>query len=202
MDILQVTDELESLIETGMRVPGFRRKVLVDVDRLTVLGSELRTAVPANIQEAQEVLKQKESIINQAYLEAQRIRGEADREAQEVKTVAQEEHHLKVDETEIVKTAEAKGQEIKDEAMMESALILQDAQRRAYEIQTEAEAITENRRDGADAYAREVLYNLEEQLAESLGQVRRGIDALRVGGDIPGPVVEPMREQVPIEVPA
>ena len=116
MDILQVTDEMESLIETGMRVPGFRRKVLGDVERLSVLGSELRTAVPANIQEAQEVLKQKESIINQAYLEAQRIRGEADREAQEVKTVAQEEHHLKVDETEIVKTAEAKGQEIKDEA--------------------------------------------------------------------------------------
>ena len=202
MDILQVTEELETLVETGIRVPGFRKKVLVDIDRLSVLSDEIRTAVPANIQEAQEVLKQKESIINQTYLEAQRIRDEADREATEVKTVAQEEHHLKVDETEIVKAAEAKGQEIKDEGMMESALILQDTQRRAYEIQAESEAVAENRRDGADAYAREVLCNLEEQLAESLGQIRRGIDALRAGEDLRGPAREPVREQVQVEVPA
>ncbi|MCH8206214.1 MAG: hypothetical protein IH956_04340 [Chloroflexi bacterium] len=202
MDILQVTEELELLLETGIRVPGFRKKVLVDTDRLSELGGELRAAVPANIQEAQEILKQKESIINQAYLEAQRIRNEADQEADEVKTVAQQEHHLKVDETEIVKAAEAKSQEIKDEAMMESALILQDTQRRAYEVQTEAEAIAANRRDGADAYAREVLCNLEEQLANSLGQVRKGIDALRAGEDIRGPAREPVREQVQVQVPA
>jgi hypothetical protein len=202
MDILQVTEELELLVESGIRVPGFRKKVLIDIDRLSVLGDELRVAVPANIQEAQEILKQKESIVNQAYLESQRIRDEADQEATELKTVAQEEHHLKVDETEIVKAAEAKAQEIKDEAMMESALILQDTQRRAYEIQTEAEAIAGNRRDGADAYAREVLCNLEEQLANSLGQIRKGIDALRAGEDIRGPVREPVQEQVQVQVPA
>ena len=200
MDILQITEELELLVETGIRVPGFRKKVLVDIDRLSGLGGELRVAVPANIQEAQEILKQKESIISQAYLEAQRIRDEAGQEADEVTSVAQQVHHLKVDETEIVKSAEAKAQEIKDEAMMESALILQDTQRRAYEIQTEAEAIADNRRDGADAYAREVLCNLEEQLANSLGQIRTGIDALRAGEDLRGPVREPAREQV--QVPA
>ena len=98
MDIMQVTEELESLVETGVRVPGFRKKVLVDIVKLTDLGESLRDAVPANIQEAQEILKQKESIVNQAYLEAQRIRDDATREAQEIKSIAQREHHLKIDE--------------------------------------------------------------------------------------------------------
>ena len=58
--------------------------------------------------------------------------------------------------------------------------ILQDAQRKAYRILDDAEGASVTRRDGADHYAREVLFNLEEQLADILGQVRRGIDALKL----------------------
>ena len=202
MDILQVTEELDTLVQTGVRVPGFRKKVLVDIDQLVMLGDELRRAVPANIQEAREILRQKESIVNQAYLEAQRIRDDAAREVHEIRTVAQEEHHLKVDETEIVRAAETKAQQIKDEAMMESTLILQDTQRRAYEIQSESESVANNRRNGADAYAREVLSNLEEQLAESLAQIRKGIDALRVGEEYRGEVRDGAMEQNGVGVPA
>ena len=199
MDILQVTDELESLVETGVRVPGFRKKVLVDIGKLTNLGESLRDSVPANIQEAQEILKQKESIVNQAYLEAQRIRDEATRDAQEIKSIAQREHHLKVDESEIVKASESRAEEIKDQAMMESALILQDSQRRAFEIQGEMESLAEKRREGADAYAREVLCNLEEHMAQSLAQIRRGIDALRSGEDIDIVTSQLTRESAKIE---
>ena len=202
MDILQITEELETLLQTGVRVPGFRKKVLVDIDQLAMLGDELRRAVPADIQEAQEILRQKESIVNQAYLEAQRVRDDAAREVHEIRTVAQEEHHLKVDETEVVRAAEAKAQQIKDEAMMESALILQDTQRRAYEIQSESESLANNRRDGADAYAREVLSNLEEQLADSLAQIRRGIDTLQVGEEYGEEVRSRTAEQNGVRVPA
>ncbi len=202
MDILQITEELETLLQTGVRVPGFRKKVLVDIDQLAMLGDELRRAVPADIQEAQEILRQKESIVNQAYLEAQRVRDDAAREVHEIRTVAQEEHHLKVDETEVVRAAEAKAQQIKDEAMMESALILQDTQRRAHEIQSESESLANNRRDGADAYAREVLSNLEEQLADSLAQIRRGIDTLQVGEEYGEEVRSRTAEQNGVRVPA
>ena len=34
------------------------------------------------------------------------------------------------------------------------------------------------RREGADQYAKETLFDLEERLASQLGQVRRGIDTL------------------------
>ena len=36
------------------------------------------------------------------------------------------------------------------------------------------------RRDGADQYARETLFDLEERLAGLLGQVRKGIDSLGI----------------------
>ena len=79
-----------------------------------------------------------------------------------------------------MKAAEAKGQEIREDASYESQQILQDAQRKAYRIVNEAESSAMGRREGADHYARKVLFNLEEQLAEVLGQVRKGIDALKL----------------------
>ena len=179
MDNMNVVEDLQSLVDTGTRVPGFRNKVLVDVGRLMALGQDWSGSVPAMVQEAKEILNQRDSIINQAYLEAQRIKGSAEQGAVDIAAAAEEEHIFKVDETEIVKAAEAKAQGTQDEAMMESSLILQDAQRKAYQIQEEAEATADSRRDGADRYTREVLFNLEEQLAEALGQVRRGIDSLR-----------------------
>ena len=63
--------------------------------------------------------------------------------------------------------------------MAEAERIIQDAQRRAYRIVSESEDVAASRREGADQYASEVLFSLEEQLSELLGQIRRGIDTLR-----------------------
>ena len=180
MEIGHIADEIKLLASTGTRVPGFRRKVMVDIDRMITLGDELRRAMPADIQEASEVIKMKESIINQSYLEAKRIRGVAEEEAGALTSAAHEEHASRVDDSEVLKAAELKGQEIREEAAYEAQQILQDAQRKAYRIINESEGASTSRRDGADHYAREVLFNLEEQMAEVLGQVRRGIDALKL----------------------
>ena len=40
MNSLNITEELQSLVETGTRVPGLRSKILVDIDRLNALGEE------------------------------------------------------------------------------------------------------------------------------------------------------------------
>ena len=180
MNSPHVIEELQSLVDTGTRVPGFRRKVLVDVDHLEALVEELRSSVPASFEEAEEILKQKESIINQVTLEARRIKGAAEQEAQAMTVAAERSHQSKVDESEIVKSSEGKAQVIQDEAMVEAQQIVEDAQRRAYRFMDQAEASANNRRDGADQYAREILFSLEERLAEVLGQVRRGIDALNL----------------------
>ena len=185
MDSRQIVEELQVLVETGTRVPGFRRKVLIDIDRLDALGEELKLSIPAYIQEAEEILKQKESILNQAALEAQRIKTSAEQEAQVVTSAADETYETKVGESEVVRASEERADGIKDEAMTEAQQIIQDAQRRAYRIVDEAEAVAGTRREGADQYAREILFSLEERLAEVLGQVRRGIDTLNLEVDAP-----------------
>ncbi len=154
--------------------------MLVDIDRLNQLGAELRNAVPAGMQEASEVVKQKESIVKQAYLEAQRIKEAATVESAAVTAAAHLEHESKVEESDIVRSAMRRAQQIHEQAMAEAAQISQDSQKRGYQIREEAEAAASMRREGADQYAREVLFHLEEQFSDVLGQVRRGIDALGV----------------------
>jgi hypothetical protein len=85
-----------------------------------------------------------------------------------------------ISEHEIVKAAEAKAEEIKDEARRQANEIVQESQHQSLRLMGDAEATASDRREGADQYSREVLFSIEERLAQMLGQVRRGIDALGV----------------------
>ena len=151
---------------------------MVDVDRLNSVVEQMSTSIPADILEAKEVLRQKESILNQIQLEAKRVKEEAVEEAEAITAAAQQEHATKIDETEITKNAEMKADETHQGALQEAQQIMQDAQRRAYRILEEADTEAAERRDGADQYTREKLFDLEERMSTLLGQVRRGIDSL------------------------
>jgi vacuolar-type H+-ATPase subunit H len=167
----------------GTRMPGFRRKVMVEIDqleRLIVMAEQADRSVPANIQESDEILKQKDSIISQAYLEAQRIKGAAEQQASSLTRSAETEFNSRVSENEVLKTAEAQAEQMREKARQEANQIIDDAQRRAQRFMGESDIAAAMRREGADQYAREVLFSLESHLADVLGQVRRGIDSLRV----------------------
>ena len=196
MDFDQALQELQQLYASSSRVPGFRKKVMVDADEFAAVLNSIRTVMPADVQEARQILLQKDSILNQAYLEAQRVKTSAEDEVAAQLHAAQEEHQAKVGEAEVTKTATTKAQETVDQAMNEAEDIVQDAQKRAYRIISESEDVAASRREGADQYSREVLFSLEEQLSEMLGQIRRGIDTLR-------PEVDPMAQQQDnIQIPA
>jgi cell division septum initiation protein DivIVA len=173
----QAIQELQAFHTNSTRVPGMK-KVMVDRDQFAALIDALKDALPAEIQEAREVISQKDSILNQAYLESQRLKGAAEDQVTAQAEAAHHEHLAKVDESEIVASANVKAQEITDEAMEEAQAILQDAQKRAYSSVSTADQLAASRREGADQYAREVLFSIEEQLSEVLGQIHRGIDLL------------------------
>ena len=158
---------------------------MVDAERLASLVAELRKTVPSGVLEADEVIKQRDSIINQAYLESRRVRESAKQESASITAAARDTHETMVGETEVVKAAEIKAEKINDDAHRKAAEIVRQAGQEAMRILGEAEANAKERREGADQYTREVLFSLEERLSQMLGQVRRGIDAL--GSD-----VEPM----------
>ena len=151
---------------------------MVDPDHLQSLVRGLASAVPADIQEAQEIIRQKESIVNQALLEARRTKETAGSEASSLVDAAEDERKARLAEHDIVKAAEERGEKIVQQGHHEAQQIIQEAQRKAYRILEEAEAVSLNGREGADRYAREILFDLEERLANQLGEVRRGIDVL------------------------
>jgi F0F1-type ATP synthase membrane subunit b/b' len=167
----------------GTRMPGFRRKVMVEIDqleRLIDMAEQADRSVPANMQESDEILKQKDSIISQAYLEAQRIKGVAEQQASSLTKSAEVEFNSRVSENEVLKEAGDQAEQMREKARQEANQIIDDAQRRAQRFMGESDIAAAMRREGADQYAREVLFSLESHLADVLGQVRRGIDSLRV----------------------
>ena len=148
----------------GTRMPGFRRKVMVEIDqleRLINMAEQADRSVPANIQESDEILKQKDSIISQAYLEAQRIKGAAEQQASSLTRSAETEFNSRVSENEVLKTAEDQAEQMREKARQEANQIIDDAQRRAQRFMGESDIAAAMRREGADQYAREVLFSLE-----------------------------------------
>ena len=71
MDILHLLDRLEELIGEGFGVPG-TGKVLVDRTRLFELFDELRAAIPESVKHAEEVLAQRDTIMEDAHADAHR----------------------------------------------------------------------------------------------------------------------------------
>ena len=187
MDVNEILSELETLKNAGTRVPGFRGKIMVESDKLVRLSESIKSGMPADIEEAQAIIMQKDGIISQAYLEANRVREESENTAQELSSAASVAHEERVSDSEIIKEASSRGGEITANATTEAQSIVQDARRKAYSLLNDAEASAATQREGADRYSREVLAGLEEKLAEVLSQVRRGIDTLRPEGNTPSP---------------
>ena len=109
MDTKQILNELEALVDSGTKVPGFRGKVMIESVRLSQLAQAIESGMPADIEEAQAIIMQRDSIISQANLEARRVRDEAESAADSLKSAASETHDLKVADSEIIKVASNRG---------------------------------------------------------------------------------------------
>lgn len=130
---------------------------MVDRERLQELLDQLRLAIPEDIKAAQEILSRKDNLFAQAQMEARQIKGEAE-----------EEFRTKVSESELVKAARHRADSI-----------VTDAQRKAQRLLEQANAEAKARKTEADAYASEVLRNLDKQLTTLLSTVRRGLEVLQ-----------------------
>jgi cell division septum initiation protein DivIVA len=166
MDIINVIDRLESLMTTSKSVP-VSGNIIVDKKKVMELVDQLRFAIPQEVKAAEDVLAQKDQIVNQAMLEARRAKLQADNEYRDL-----------MNQNEMVVNAEARAQDTLRDAEQRSSRML---------IQTEAEAMT--RRTDADAYALRSLRSLEEEINSIAGSVRKGIDYL--AGQPNGKMVSP-----------
>ena len=177
-DMKNILAELASSIESASKVPGIGNKAMVDIKKLKSIHDAFNQSMPEEILEASEIIKQKESIINQAYLEAKRTKEIAQQESASINDKARADYDEMVGDNEITRGAQLKSEEIISEANTKAADIVQQGQGEADQIVDKAQTEATQRKDGADQYSKEVLFNIEERLSQVLGQVRRGIDAL------------------------
>ena len=117
---------------------------------------QLRLAIPQEILAAEEVLTEKDHILNQSLLDARRT-----------KSQAEDEYRERLDQNEMVLAAENRARET-----------LHQAEERAEQLVQRSEAQARSRRSEADAYALQCLRALERELNGLSGSVRKGIDQL------------------------
>jgi vacuolar-type H+-ATPase subunit H len=151
MDILEHIDRLEVMTTQAKRMP-ITGRAMIDAERLEGLIDQMRLAVPRNVQEAQEVLERREQIINQTMLDARRIRAVAETDARAL-----------VDESELLKLAKKRGDEIVAAAEERAARLLQAVEGQARKKQA-----------GADQFAQDSLAKLEEQVLSVLNVIHAG----------------------------
>jgi cell division septum initiation protein DivIVA len=151
IDIINIVDRLETLVNTSKVMP-VNGSLLMDKKKIMELVDQMRLAIPQEMKLAEEVLAQKDQIINHAMLEARRAKSQAEDEFRE-----------KLNQNELRKRAEE---------------ILREAEHRAEKIIGQAQAEAEARRTEADAYALRALRAFERELVTLNGSVRKGIDLL------------------------
>ena len=146
---------METLIDTSKaaRAGGH---ILVDRSKAMELLDQLRLAVPKEVRAAEEVLAQKDHIINLAQTEARRT-----------KATAEDDYRERLNKHELTIQAEQR-----------AMTMLRDAEERSRRMVEQAENQAQACRSEADAYALRSLRTLEQEVSNINSVVRRGIDVL------------------------
>ena len=151
MQFLEMIDALEDMAEDARRVPGTGR-VMLDREELARIIDRMRATAPAELREAEEIRERGESIVNEAYVFAKRM-----------KAKTEEDHRQAIQDSAIVGEAEEKAQQILDEAERE-------VERRKQRTESDAARLIKD----SDVYAAQSL----ERLSNHLDQVTENIQEL------------------------
>ena len=144
MDILHLVDRLEELFNNSKPIP-LSRNVVVDENSFMDIIDQTRISIPDEIKKAQQVIAQKDRILAQAQEEANRT-----------VALAREKSEKMVEKSEVYLAAQAKVEQITEQARRDS-------------LQTQQEA---------DRYVVDTLSGLERELKKVLQQVQNGINSL------------------------
>ena len=104
MDILHLIDRLEELVATARRMP-IGQGVVVDRRRLLELVDQMRSGVPWEVREAEQIVAERDAMMEEARREAEGMLHRAEMEAQE-----------RLEETALVQAAEHEAEAVIDRA--------------------------------------------------------------------------------------
>lgn len=143
MNFMELVDELEELVETASQVP-LTGKVMVDREEVLEILNDLRSEVPAEVAEAAKITKNKDSILNDAKVEAERMLELAKSKAEEY--INEDELVIKANERadEVLKNASEESVQIREGARDYADSLLENTQVNLSEI---IKMLNENRQE-------------------------------------------------------
>jgi cell division septum initiation protein DivIVA len=177
VDILRLLDDLKTMSVDEPR--GFLGLTWgLDRDRITMHIAKIRASLPQELKQAAQTVRESERIVDSARedatltlenarKEAERILQEARREAEQIIEHAKSQQAVMVTESEILKLAKAQSEEVRA-----------SADRDALQM-----------RRGAEAYARDVLHQLEGVVGRVMQAIDRGkseLDRAEATQSLPG----------------
>ena len=167
MKVEEILEEMENILLESARVP-FTNKRLVEEDDFGRLIDELRESLPRELPEAQDVLKQR-----------QRIMDEAQNRSNEIIQQAKNYMSKLTDENLITKQAQEQANELVNQARKEAERIAREAEEIANEIIGKARKEAQELNSQAAQYADQVFELVESNLDQTLTTVRKGHSELR-----------------------
>jgi len=150
VDLERLVDELEARVEASKQI--MNHSVWLDLDEFFELTRRIKASLPDEIKRATRVSRDGNRILDDAREEARRMLDEARTESDR-----------------LVRTARAEA-----ERLIEAGEIQRLATERATQIVAQAEQRAEQVHQGANAYAREILTNLETTVHRVLEAVEAG----------------------------
>lgn len=147
IEILYLVDRLENLIASSRRIPLVNRFMVKEADILSII-DQMRTSIPDEIKQARRIIQDKERILTQAQADANKLTARA-----------REETERALHREGLLRSAEARSQEI-----------LQLAEEKAEQLKVEA-----------DAYVAETLRALRDHLSSIEMEVGRSILSIEKG---------------------
>lgn len=160
--IYKLLDKLEMMILKGAPIP-FSPFVMVNHEKVIDILDKVRASIPGEIQEAHSILRKSEEIQVESQRRAEMYLTEAKNEAERI-----------LSESELLKAVHAEAEKIREEVISEAETIRAKASEEAEEVKRSMLDEALKIRQGADAYAENVLTTLDNSLAEMHSIVKNG----------------------------
>lgn len=187
MDILYLVDRLDNFISNGQRIPLVNQVILKESELLAIL-DEMRTGIPAELEQAKRIIQEKEHILAQAQSDATALISRAREEVE--RTLGQDN---------LLQLSQGRAHEMMRLATEQAQLIIRRAEEQTTQLRREA-----------DGYATETLRNLREHLTDietDLGRtilsIEKGLESLTLQPSDPEEIDEELvaeeRESIDVQ---
>ncbi len=161
------------MILDSPRIP-LTRRTLVDEEQLLDQLDLVRMNLPAAFQEAEEIVRHKDEILEQAEQYAQNMIETAERQVAQILDEMGIVRQAKIEADQIRQQLQQDCQDAQEQTVAEIESLRLQAQQEVEEMRRRALAECEAIENGADDYADRVLNNIEQQLGDMLRVIRNG----------------------------